>query len=627
MSVDLSAIGNEAVSEALRWDARDCAFHALACGATFGDDACLFPGADGGLVVSPALPLVLISTAASRLADPLLGAGDFAGRMQVLASQSLELHRPMPARGAAIVRTRLSAIEDAGNAARVVLTGTGLCAESGEPLFTAETVMSVAGEGGFGGPHPPAQPARERIAPWRKTKVVVPLSPAHSLLYGVVANDRHGIHVDPTVARAAGLRGPILTGHNLLGIVAQAIAARAPGGGLPVRAIRCRFARPAYNGERLLLEVWQDGARSDGVVGFRVSNDAGEEIVSSGECVTTVSFPPPRPKEDAVRFRGFVLRQGDGAISGAVETIDEADLPEGDVDVDVAFSSLNYKDGMILNGLGRLVREYPHVPGIDFAGTVRSSRDPRFRPGDAVVLTGWRVGEIHWGGLAERARVKGDWLVHLPAGLSLRASMAIGTAGLTAMLCVDALEHAGVRPGGRPVLVTGGSGGVGGVAITLLAAAGYEVYASTGRPEQADYLRRLGAFGIVPRADLAQAGRPLDAERWAGAVDSVGSQTLATVLSQVAYGGAVAACGLAGGSDLPATVMPFLLRGVSLLGIDSVMCPIERREAAWARIAATMPRDLLDEITSIRSLADLPALGGDILAGRTRGRTVIDLGL
>lgn len=325
-------------------------------------------------------------------------------------------------------------------------------------------------------------------------------------------------------------------------------------------------------------------------------------------------------------FRALVLRESDKGISANIETLSEQDLPAGDVTVDVQYSSLNYKDGMVVKGLGRLVRKYPHVPGIDFAGTVRASDDPRFKIGDEVVLTGWRVGEAHWGGFAERARVSGDWLVKLPSGLSARDCMAVGTAGLTSMLAIIALEAAGMAPDDRPVLVTGAAGGVGSVAVALLAQLGYRVEASTGRPSLHGYLQELGASAIVERAELAEPlKRPLGSERWQAAIDTVGSHTLANVLSQIAYGGGVAACGLAGGADLPASVMPFLLRGVSLLGIDSVMCPLQRREAAWTRLALALDRDALSAITHTASLADLPALADDILAGRVQGRTVIDL--
>lgn len=287
-------------------------------------------------------------------------------------------------------------------------------------------------------------------------------------------------------------------------------------------------------------------------------------------------------------------------------------------------STVNYKDGMVVQGIGRLVRDYPHVPGIDFAGTVRTSADDRYAPGDQVILTGWRVGEIHWGGLATVASVDGDWLVPMPAGLDASRAMAIGTAGFTSMLAVQALEAAGIGDG--PVLVTGAGGGVGGVAVQLLAAAGHEVAASTGRPELADYLTGLGATSIVDRAELAEvATRPLAGERWGGCVDAVGGTTLAHVLTEMAYGSSVAACGLAGGNGLDTTVIPFLLRGVNLLGIDSVMCPRERRMTAWTRIVELLDLDRLDSMTTTIGLADVADTAAAILAGQVKGRTVVDV--
>ncbi len=287
-------------------------------------------------------------------------------------------------------------------------------------------------------------------------------------------------------------------------------------------------------------------------------------------------------------FRALVLHEEAGKLVPHIETVDEARLPEGEVTVAVEYSSLNYKDAMVLQGQGRLVRNYPHIPGIDFAGTVERSASPEFGPGDPVVLTGWRVGEIHWGGYAEKAQVKAAWLVRRPDGLSALQAMAIGTAGFTAMLAVLALERHGLRPDNGDVLVTGGGGGVGSVAIALLSALGHRVVAATGRPELRDYLTRLGAADLAARADLAAApSRPLDRERWAGAVDAVGGTTLATILTQLKYRASVAACGLAGGSDLPATVIPFLLRGVNLLGIELGDVP---RRGAQRGMAATGPR-------------------------------------
>ncbi len=325
-------------------------------------------------------------------------------------------------------------------------------------------------------------------------------------------------------------------------------------------------------------------------------------------------------------FRALVLHEEGGKVVPRIETLDEARLPQGDVTVRVEYSTLNYKDGMILQGLGRLVRQYPHVPGIDFAGTVEQSASPEFKPGDPVILTGWRVGEVHWGGYAERARVPAGFLVRCPAGLDAKQVMAVGTAGLTAMLAIIALERHGLAADQGDVLVTGAAGGVGSIAITLLASAGYRVVASTGRPELGDYLHRLGAAELIERAALATAPtRPLDRERWAGAIDAVGGNTLATILTQLKYRASVAACGLAGVSDVPASVIPFLLRGVNLLGIDSVMCPLRERLAAWERLARDLPRDRLDSITETVTLADLPALAPRILNGDIRGRIVVDL--
>ena len=325
-------------------------------------------------------------------------------------------------------------------------------------------------------------------------------------------------------------------------------------------------------------------------------------------------------------IKALVLHESDGKVAARIERVPETALPQGEVTVAVEYSTLNYKDGLILNGLGRLVRKYPHVPGVDFAGTVESSEASDYKPGDKVILTGWRVGEVQWGGYAEKARVKASQLVKLPNGLTTKRAMAIGTAGFTSMLAVMALEDHGLTPAKGEVLVTGAAGGVGSVAVAILAKLGYQVAASTGRPEQHDYLRGLGATGFVDRAELAKpVTRPLDAERWAGAVDAVGSTTLATVLTQLKYGGSVAACGLAGGNDLPASVIPFLLRGVNLLGIDSVMCPPDRRRAAWGRLARDLPMDKLDALTEMVPLAALPELGRKILKGGIRGRVVVDV--
>jgi acrylyl-CoA reductase (NADPH) len=325
-------------------------------------------------------------------------------------------------------------------------------------------------------------------------------------------------------------------------------------------------------------------------------------------------------------FKALILSKDDEQLSREITELDDTALPAGDVTVDIKYSTVNYKDGLVLNGLGGLVKTYPHVPGIDFAGIVRESSDERYAPGDEVVLTGWLVGERHWGGYAERARVKGDWLVPLPKGLRLDQAMAIGTAGFTAMLAVMALEEQGVRPGERPVLVPGAAGGVGSVAISLLAELGHGVAASTGRSELHDYLKGLGASEIVDRAELSEPpSRPLDKERWAGCVDAVGGDTLSRVLTQMAYGGAVAAVGLAGGNKLNTTVIPFLLRGVRLIGIDSVMCPRETRLTAWERLSAELPKDKLDAATNFAKFEDLPDLGSRILEGKVKGRTVVEI--
>ncbi len=325
-------------------------------------------------------------------------------------------------------------------------------------------------------------------------------------------------------------------------------------------------------------------------------------------------------------FRALVLHEEGGKVVPRIETVDEALLPPGEVTVAVEYSTLNYKDGLILQGLGRLVRTYPHIPGIDFAGTVERSESPEFKPGDPVILTGWRVGEAQWGGYAEKARVEASFLVRRPDGLSARHAMAIGTAGFTAMLAVIALERHGLRPGSGDILVTGAAGGVGSVAVSLLSRLGHRVVASTGRPEQRGYLTELGAAEVIDRATLAaKPSRPLDSERWAGAVDAVGGTTLATILTRLKYGASVAACGLAGGSDLPATVIPFLLRGINLLGIDSVMCPRDRRIEVWQRLVRDMPLDRLEQITQTVPLSALPEMAPKILNGNVRGRTVVDV--
>lgn len=321
-----------------------------------------------------------------------------------------------------------------------------------------------------------------------------------------------------------------------------------------------------------------------------------------------------------------VRKEGEEKPVAAVEEITEDMLPEGNVTVAVEYSTVNYKDGLCIGPGGGLVRAYPHVPGIDFAGTVEKSDDPRYAPGDKVVLTGWRVGEVHWGGYAQKARVKADWLVPLPAGLTTRQAMAVGTAGFTSMLAVLALEDHGLTPGQGPVLVTGAAGGVGSVAVAILAAKGYQVAGVTGRPETADYLKSLGATQIVAREEINETTkRPLEKEMWAGCVDAVGGAMLARVLGQMNYGASVAAVGLAGGAALPATVIPFLLRGVNLLGIDSVMKPYDARVRAWDEIAKHLPMETLESMVQPATLADLPQLGADILKGQVKGRVVVDV--
>ncbi|MEX0319726.1 MAG: acryloyl-CoA reductase [Ruegeria sp.] len=328
-------------------------------------------------------------------------------------------------------------------------------------------------------------------------------------------------------------------------------------------------------------------------------------------------------------FSALVIEKDEesGKASASVQQIGEDALPNGEVTVAVEYSTVNYKDGLCLSSSGGgLVRKYPHVPGIDFAGTVEASSDARYKPGDKVVLTGWRVGEAHWGGYSQKANVLTDWLVPLPEGLSTRQAMAVGTAGLTAMLAVMALEDHGLAPDHGPVLVTGAAGGVGSVATAILGKRGYQVAAVTGRPETADYLTSLGATQIVAREELNETTkRPLESENWAGCVDAVGGAMLARVLGQMKYGCSVAAVGLAGGAALPATVIPFLLRGVNLLGIDSVMQPYDNRVRAWQRIAKDLPMDKLEAMIQPATLSDLPRLGADILQGQVKGRVVVDV--
>lgn len=326
-------------------------------------------------------------------------------------------------------------------------------------------------------------------------------------------------------------------------------------------------------------------------------------------------------------IRALVVDKDDeGKTSATVREIKDSDLPEAEVTVAVEYSTVNYKDGLCIGPGGGLVRKYPHIPGIDFAGTVEASSDDRYKAGDKVVLTGWRVGEAHWGGYAQKARVLADWLVPLPDGLDTRQAMAVGTAGFTAMLAVQALEDHGMEKNHGPVLVTGAAGGVGSVATAILANLGYEVAAVTGRPEAEDYLKDLGATQIVPREELNETTkRPLEGETWAGCIDAVGGAMLARLLGQMKYGASVAAVGLAGGVALPATVIPFLLRGVNLLGIDSVMQPFENRQRAWARIARDLPIEKLEAMIVPATLQDLPKLGADILKGQVKGRVVVDL--
>ena len=324
-------------------------------------------------------------------------------------------------------------------------------------------------------------------------------------------------------------------------------------------------------------------------------------------------------------FKALRIDKADKGTTAKITQFDEAELMDGDVTVAVEWSTLNYKDGLALTGKAPVVRRFPMIAGIDFAGTVEQSSNPNWKAGDKVVCNGWGMGETHLGAYAEKARVKGEWLVKLPDGLSTRDAMAIGTAGYTAMLSVMALEDHGLKPASGPVVVTGAAGGVGSVATAILSKLGYHVIASTGRASEADYLKHLGAAEIIDRAELAAAPRPLNKERWAGGVDSVGSTTLANLLSMTKYGGAIAACGLAAGMDLPASVAPFILRGVCLLGIDSVMCPIERRRAAWTRLARDLDKSKLTEITSEIPLDQVMEAGAKILAGQVRGRIVVKI--
>ena len=322
-------------------------------------------------------------------------------------------------------------------------------------------------------------------------------------------------------------------------------------------------------------------------------------------------------------FKAIVIEKADGGTKAALADFDEANLMDGDVTVRVEYSTLNYKDGLAITGKAPVVRRFPMIAGIDFAGTVESSTHAGWKPGDKVILNGWGCGETHLGAYAEKARVKGDWLVPLPKTMSARDAMAVGTAGYTAMLAAMALERHGVTPARGPIAVTGAAGGVGSVAVAILAKRGFAVHAVTGRPQEADYLKGLGASEIIDRKELAGPAKPLAKERWAGAIDAVGSTTLANLLSMTRYDGAVAACGLAGGMDLPGSVAPFILRGVCLYGIDSVMCPLERRREAWTRLETDLDRQKLATMTREIGLSDLIRVAPEILSGQVRGRIVV----
>ncbi|MCP4084231.1 MAG: oxidoreductase [Actinomycetia bacterium] len=324
-------------------------------------------------------------------------------------------------------------------------------------------------------------------------------------------------------------------------------------------------------------------------------------------------------------FRAMLLTKDDDGLSSELTELDEEQLPEGDVTVAVEYSTINYKDGLALGGNPGVVRDYPMVPGVDLAGVVEASDSQDWSVGDRVVLNGWRVGESHWGGLAEKARVKSEWLVPLPEAFTTQQAMTIGTAGYTAMLAVLALEDHGHTPESGSTVVTGSAGGVGSVSVAVLSALGHNVVASTGRPEESDYLTALGASEVIARSELEGAARPLGKPRWAGGIDSVGSETLANVLSCTDYGGVVAACGLAGGMDLPSSVAPFILRGVTLVGIESVEAPHERRIRAWDRLATDLDVSKLESMQEVVGLSDVSRVGEDILAGKVRGRVVVDL--
>lgn len=324
-------------------------------------------------------------------------------------------------------------------------------------------------------------------------------------------------------------------------------------------------------------------------------------------------------------FKAIVINKDDAGYRAELASVDDAQLPAGDVTIDVQYSGLNYKDGLAITGKGPVVRKFPMVPGIDLVGTVKQSEHPEYKVGDAVILNGWGVGETHWGGLAQVARLKGDWLVPLPAALSAHDAAAIGTAGYTAMLCVMALQKHGVQPSDGEVVVTGAAGGVGSVAVALLSALGYHVVAVTGRPSETDYLKQLGASAVMERAELSEPGKPLAKERWAGAVDVVGSHTLANLCASTKYRGVVTACGLAGGMDFPATVAPFILRGITLVGIDSVMCPRTDRLLAWQRLAAELDLNKLNAMVQDIGLSQSVAMAASLMQGEVRGRVVVDV--
>lgn len=324
-------------------------------------------------------------------------------------------------------------------------------------------------------------------------------------------------------------------------------------------------------------------------------------------------------------FNAILINKDDAGYRAELAQVNEDQLPEGDVTVKVQYSGLNYKDGLAITGKGPVVRKFPMVPGIDLVGTVTESANPAYKTGDSVILNGWGVGETHWGGLSQVARLKGDWLIPLPKAMAARDAATIGTAGYTAMLCVMALERHGVKPGDGEIVVTGAAGGVGSVAVAVLAKLGYQVVAVTGRASEADYLKGLGASSVMDRAELSAPGKPLAKERWAGAVDVVGSHTLANVCASTRYRGVVTACGLAGGMDLPATVAPFILRGVTLVGIDSVMCPRQERLIAWQRLAVDLQAQKLQSMVQEIGLGQAIDMAGQLLQGKVRGRVVVDV--